>query len=449
MLTLVRRVRRGLVLTMTVGLFVLNMGGCIDVLPPPDDGSSSEGYNNTTDPTNASATYVGSAACSACHSSIAQQHALHGHAHMLKTIRGEAPEYPVSADRAGVPNPPSGFDWSDVAYVIGGYSRRSLFITTEGHVLTTGHDAVSAQWNLSFPANGSTSGFVPFEEFSSEPMAYGYSCFECHTTGPIPQDANNPNLHQDNRPGILGAWQEAGVQCEACHGPGSNHVPSPSARDLFVGNDASNCGKCHTRTADASSILASDGFIASYQQWPELVASGGHAEFSCTTCHDAHNGTNYDPQIGIRNECSSCHTSHDMAIHEGVTFVRGDYTEILSCVSCHMPFASKSATFAATDVVGDFGKMGDLRTHIFRVNTLPVDQAAMFNGAGGEVAKNAQGQAAVTMDFVCFRCHNGIGNAGVIDSLELASGVADGMHAIVRPQNKGISQPTGKSVVRH
>ena len=36
-------------------------------------------YNNTTDPTNDSASYVGSDACSACHGPYAEIHASHGH----------------------------------------------------------------------------------------------------------------------------------------------------------------------------------------------------------------------------------------------------------------------------------------------------------------------------------------------------------------------------------
>ena len=34
-----------------------------------------------------------------------------------------------------------------------------------------------------------------------------------------------------------------------------------------------------------------------------------------------------------------------------------------------MPFATKSAAAATTAVVGAFGRMGDTRTHIFRINT--------------------------------------------------------------------------------
>lgn len=408
--------------------------GCFPVAEPPDDGDS-DGYNNTTDPGNGGAHYVGSSACASCHQSLGQAHQLHGHAQTLKGIQGPPPQYPAEGDRAGVPAPPAGFEWSDISYVIGGYTRSAGFIDQDGFILTTGQSGVATQWNLEFPPNGTTPGFVDFDPGANAPTPYDYSCFQCHTTGAQPQTESQA-LFQDNRPGILGTWSEAGVQCEACHGPGSHHLANPSARDIFVGNSAENCGKCHTRGGDPEIIQAADGYILNYAQWPELLASGGHSQFSCVTCHDPHAGTNYDRDAAIRNDCTACHSDHNMAIHDGFTFVRGDYSEELTCVSCHMPYATRNATVASAVVVGDLGRMGDTRTHIFRINTNPVNYQAFFSSDGTSVSRNSEGAAAVTMDFVCFRCHNGVGNAGIIDTLDLASGVASGMHSIVLPQGK-------------
>ncbi|MFN0043493.1 MAG: multiheme c-type cytochrome [Alphaproteobacteria bacterium] len=415
-------------------MLIAAISGCFPIAAPPDDGDS-DGYNNTTDPDNNGAWHIGSSACGSCHQNLALSHQLHGHSHALNGIEGVAPPYPAEGDRAGVPAPPDGFDWADIAYVVGGYTRNANFIDLDGYLLTTGLERVPTQWNQAFPPNGTTPGFADYEPTAEAPIPYDYSCFQCHTTDARPQNEGFPT-YQENRPGLIGAWHEAGVQCEACHGPGSNHVSNPSARDLFVGNSADNCGKCHTRGADPEKITANEGYILNYSQYPELRASGGHSEFACVTCHDPHAGTNYDRENAIRNECAACHSDHNMAIHEGLTFVRGDYSEELSCVSCHMPFATRSTTAATTDVVGGMGRMGDTRTHIFRINTEPVNYQAFFTSDGTDVTRNSTGEAAVTMDFVCFRCHSGIGNAGVIDSLELASGVASGMHSITRPPGK-------------
>jgi len=404
------------------------------IAPPPNGNDNSEApvYANTTDPLNKGATYVGADACRACHPGIADQHTIHGHAHKLTPIQGGPPIFPEEGTRAGVPNPPEGFDWSQISYVIGGYTKKARFIDQDGYVLTTGVEGVPTQWNLSLPANGTTPGFVPYEPTAEAPKPYDFSCFACHTTGAKPQDEDFPEF-QENRPGFIGTWEEPGIQCEACHGPGSKHIPNTSARDLFVGNSADTCGKCHTRGGDSNVIIARDGYIQHHEQWPELLASGGHSQFECATCHEPHVSVGYDRQNAIRNECADCHADRNMAIHEGLVFVRGDYTEPVSCESCHMPFATRSAAAAGAAVVGDVGRMGDTRTHIFRINTSPSTHTSFFTADGSAVVKDEQGRAAVTLDFVCFRCHNGVGNAEPISSLRIASDVAAGIHQIVRP----------------
>lgn len=427
--------------------WVLGQFGCNSVPPPDGNDVGQPAYGNTSDPTNKSAAFVGSGTCGACHSSIEETQRIHGHAHTLKRVQGAPPVYPPEGDRAGVPNPPESFAWEDISYVIGGYIRKARFIGNDGFVLTTGVDGVDTQWNLTFPANGTTSGFVPYHADQETPKPYDFSCFTCHTTGATPQDEDEP-LFQDNRPGFLGTWAEDGVQCEACHGPGSNHFMTVDNEvvidtgSIFVDTSADLCGECHTRGNDPKVILASGGFIRNYEQWPELLASGGHSEFSCGACHKPHVSTNYDRDHAIRNDCTACHADQNMAIHSGKVFIRDGYVESLSCESCHMPFATKSATAASTDVVGDVGRMGDTRTHIFRIDTKTTDYTSMFTPDGGEVTKDAQGRAAVTVDFVCLRCHNGVGNAFAL-TVDSASAIGNGMHGIL--DGGGDGGPTTKA----
>ena len=60
-------------------------------------------FNNSTDPTNGGASYIGSAAFSACHSDVAELTRVHGHSQALKASNGLPPEYPPEGTRAGVP----------------------------------------------------------------------------------------------------------------------------------------------------------------------------------------------------------------------------------------------------------------------------------------------------------------------------------------------------------
>ena len=63
-----------------------------------------------------------------------------------------------------------------------------------------------------------------------------------------------------------------------------------------------------------------------------------------------------------------------------------------------MPFATKSAQPLGPN-------QGDVMPHIDYINTDPVDRLALFNAEGTEVLLEDEGKAAVTLDFVCQRCH--------------------------------------------
>jgi len=397
---------------------------------PPESSRTAAGvYNNVDDPTNGGASYIGSAACMACHPGVAPDYMLHAHAQSLHAIDDGAPTYPEAATRAGGFDPPGGRPWSDIAYVIGGYLRAALFVNTDGYVLTTGVDGIDTQWNLTFPDNGVTAGFVPYLPDQAAPLPYSYDCFVCHVTGAQPSDPDNPTF-QDNRPGMSGTFTEARVGCEVCHGPGSNHAPNPAARAIYVDTVGVTCRECHVRAyrSEERTIRASGGYIVMAQQQQELWASGGHSTFSCLFCHAPHVSVNYDEADGIINDCQACHTDFDLGFHEGAVFVLDDYTEPLSCRSCHMPYATLTASTASPRFVGDVGRMADTHTHIFRINTDAVDYTAMFNDALDEVVRDAEGRAAVTVDFVCLRCHTGEGNAFRF-TVESGAPIARSIHA--------------------
>lgn len=403
--------------------------GLISGCPAPSTptGDSDPVFNNPNDPTNGGANYIGSAACAACHTDIYAITQNHGHSRALNRVEGAAPVFPAAGTRAGVPDPPAGRVWTDISYVIGGYTKGAQFVDSAGFRLTTGATGVDTQWNLAFPPNGTVAGFVPYEPDRPEPPPYEYDCFRCHTVNPQPQSVTNP-LSQDGRPGIRGTWAEPGVMCEACHGPGSTHAPQPSSRAIFADSSAAMCGRCHTAGDDPNVIQVVDGFVSPNAQYPELLASGGHSTFSCGVCHDPHASTAYDRTRGVRNECVLCHADQNLAFHDGVTFERGEYAEPLTCVSCHMPHTGRQSSSAGPAVVGDLGgRLGDVRGHIFRIDTTRGDFTQMFSADGTYVVKDTQGRAAVTPDFACLRCHNGVGNAFVI-SADGAAVIGKRMH---------------------
>lgn len=392
-------------------------------------------YNNTTDPTNGGATYLTSTACRACHPDQGEVLALHAHTHKLTGITDGAPLYPPAATAAGVPNPPDGFAWSDISYVLGGYDKTALFFNKDGYVLTTGLTGKNTRWNLTFPPNGTMAGFAAFEPGAAAPTPFDFDAIRHFTTGAVEQNPANP-MFQENRPGFLGTWAEAGVQCEACHGPGSKHAPNPSARLMFVDLDgAKSCNPCHSRPYGTTSaeIPAANGFIRDQNQYLEMKASGGHSSFACGYCHDSHRSLTYDRANAIRNDCTACHSEMNMALHQGKVYRRGDYEETLTCVSCHMPYATLNGSQASAAAVGTRGRMGDTRTHIFRINTDPVDNTGFFTPDGMQVVRDAQGRAAVTVDFVCLRCHNEVALPNLAFTVARAAEISLGLHLPLGP----------------
>jgi len=413
------RTSRSWVIVVGVPLaFGLLFAGC-DLWPSPDPCS--------LNPAACPPQYVGAAACQSCHSSFSADYVTHGHSQALKIVQGVVPSYTASSLPVGVPAPPSGFAWTDIGLVIGGYTKAANFVSTQGYVLTDGQGGPALQYNLQRPPTATVGDFVARTAGQAGTTPYAYECFRCHTTG-AESTAQNGGLRQDNRPGIGGTWALAGVQCEACHGPGSHHVPNPLAGNINVTGTPEMCAQCHADLNSPTTIAASGGFVSSNYQSAEVLASP-HSGFYCSFCHDPHRSVIHDRDNAIRNRCQVCHTDRNMAMHSGKIFVRGDYVEYLDCTSCHMPPAAKTATSLLIDLGnGENGRIGDTRTHIMYVNTQKRDYTAMFTVNGQEVARDAQGKAAVTVDFVCLRCHSGSGSAFPL-TISGAATIADGIHS--------------------
>jgi hypothetical protein len=287
------------------------------------------GPANTRDKTNGGTRFVGSVACKECHSDYAAWHERHGHAHALKRIQGRAPQNP-SDTFPGVPVPPAGRAWSEISYLVGGYVRAARFVDLDGFLLSAGAVAGLAQYKLGFAPNATTTGFTAFDAGNPLRQPFDFQRFAPRSTGARAPDAEHPEF-QDNRPGMAGTFIEPAVQCEACHGPGGRNFRTDDgvivdrSRIHTDTTTAETCGACHSRPFNSRSavIPAADGFIENLAQRAELKASGAHARFTCTTCHDPHEGATYgEPSRAIRNGCLVCRRDANMAGHAGAVYRR-------------------------------------------------------------------------------------------------------------------------------
>jgi predicted CXXCH cytochrome family protein len=67
------------------------------------------------------------------------------------------------------------------------------------------------------------------------------ACVKCHVTG---YEKDGGFIDYELTP------EMAGVQCEVCHGPGSEHAAGPSVKNIIRKSDASLCRECHTVKQD-------------------------------------------------------------------------------------------------------------------------------------------------------------------------------------------------------
>jgi hypothetical protein len=170
------------------------------------------------------------------------------------------------------------------------------------------------------------------------------SCFSCHT------------VHATTSAGFAPLHAEAGIGCEACHGPGLRHVTAmPSAKGKGVSAEAAIfnpgklspadsidfCGSCHRSFADATLSNGQKADIAVVRFQPYRLEESKcwratqDERLTCVACHDPHQPLNRDVASYDRN-CLQCHsgvmkpasTAHTAAVCPKATH---------DCVTCHMP----------------------------------------------------------------------------------------------------------------
>ncbi len=339
-----------------------------------------EGTKGDPGPTGPSgAEYVGSAKCGNCHKATYETFIKSGHPwKLVPVVDGKAPDYPFTR----IPNPPESYTWNDIAYVIGGYNWKALFIDKQGYIITGKPGATVSdtpylnQYNLKNSDLRQDDGWVTYHAGEAQ---LKYDCGACHTTG------YKPNGHQDGMEGIVGTWAEPGIQCEECHGPGSLHAANPYGIIMKIDRDAEACRACH-QSDQVNQVNAKDGFIENHQQYDEIFQSK-HLTLDCVACHDPHSGVVQLREANLpatRTECANCHYK------EAQYQKNPKHEDFVGCVDCHMPRLAKSAW-------GNPDRFtGDIRVHLMAIDPTQVGQ---FSDDG------LTAQSQISLDFACKQCH--------------------------------------------
>lgn len=290
--------------------------------------------------------YVGSSKCAQCHGAKYESYQDTWHAKILRPADDET----VLGDFSST-DPDLTFSQEDVSYAVGGqYSQRYLTeIDGELYVLP-------AQWNVE------AEEWVAYHPDDWQQRPYTEYCAGCHTTG---FEAST------------GRWAEEGVQCEACHGPGLDHVALAGNTDYIVNPALSEfreqteiCGQCHLRGSDPSGqyhfpvdyqpggpLPLEEAFISTTDPeafWPDGSSRKHHQEYqdweqsghatgvACVYCHVSHSRgeTLHQTRFVGNHRCVICHEQKkDLASH-----IPYHPLGELVCDDCHMPTLAEAAT---------------------------------------------------------------------------------------------------------
>ncbi len=312
--------------------------------------------------------YVGSNACAECHSEIASTQSASEMAKAAFRLSGGAAGQPAGGDfESGsytyrfVPgDAPPGYSLEvtsnghsisyPVAWTMGvGVHGQTYLLDRNGELYESQASSFSLIHRL-----GLTPGHKPAEEGSLEnalgiPLKGGEAlrCFACHTT------ASSANSRLDITDAV------PGVHCEACHGPGLDHVNAMEAGQTALGRQAifnpallsptssiDFCGACHRTTLDVIMKEPEPGAYTIRFQSYRLEESRcwkttQDARLACTQCHDPHASLVRDTRF-YDQKCLSCHSPGKGAKHGASGGARVAVPRICprataNCTSCHMP----------------------------------------------------------------------------------------------------------------
>ena len=338
----------------------------------------------------ADANYTGAASCAACHAAVQKHWAGSRHSMMVQpatklSVRGDFTRGKIELRGETYQlHMRNGFWYITESYLRGkpiehrvdytlGNRRIQHYLTTlpDGRifVLPPSWDILRKQWFHNFDIGD------PDESGEVEIQLWNKNCYSCH----VSQEEKNFDTKKLE---YKTKWLDFGVNCERCHGPGSEHIrhysiktkPAPHMSDIVLQTrlDAARntmvCAQCHSfRDIFVPGFKAGDDYydhfvpILEYEQPggkdPAYWADGRTRRFStdafglwqsecflkggvtCVKCHvDPHDtAIEKNPLLQPTSAaiCTQCHAAIGKALSAHTH--HAEKSPGSSCVECHMP----------------------------------------------------------------------------------------------------------------
>ena len=272
---------------------------------------------------------MGAAPCGPCHQGIAQSyqqtaHFLTSGSANSTSIRGSfvegrnvlqtaAPEVHFRMEQKGDAFYQTAFDHGRshserFDLVLGSGRRGQSYLYWKGgllYQLPVSYLALTGGW-MNSP--GYPDGEVHFERVIPT------QCLECHATA-----------------GARAGQFAAGITCQKCHGPATQHPAIGNPASLARDGQVALCAACHSGLGDGAEADVHGNQVGLLRQSKCFRNS---AEMSCSTCHNIHR-----VEQDLAAMSTRCTTCHQAPRHKRT--VQAD-----NCIDCHMPLLpSKVITF--------------------------------------------------------------------------------------------------------
>lgn len=314
--------------------------------------------------------FIGSRLCFGCHRDVGPAHLESRHALTLSAVADEGAvlgDFAQTSEALIVQLPgedePRALTLDDIAYAVGtGRNVQRYLVAVEGEAAegeeaATEYLVLPVEWNV---RTGQWQPYILAGEWPAPEYDWENQCAACHVTGFTVE---------------AGAWLEDGVQCETCHGPGSDHLAVVRSRDakpeaisasIVLSPDSAICGQCHSQGESADGhpypvdyvagddLLAEGGFTLvppddTAHWWPS-----GHARQKYMQFNEWLNSTHASSLEGLRSSeraddaCLVCHSvdyvwgrvpdgagaSEEGEAPASVTVANAAHG--VECVSCHV-----------------------------------------------------------------------------------------------------------------